>query len=112
MFKGWDPELTSATAIDKNIDVNAKFETDPNPIVGPVDPGVTPNPNPSGNWVVTFKADATKGTVAKENTFYVSKAANKTLADLAADAPKVTKVGYIFKGWDPELTSATAIDKT
>ena len=94
--------------------INAEFETTTtpqDPIVGPVDPSVTPNPDEAKNWTVTFAADATKGTIDAKNTFYVPKTAGKTLADLANDAPKVTaKGGFKFTGWNPALDAKTAIN--
>ena len=94
--------------------INAEFEqttTPQDPIVGPVDPSVTPNPDENKNWTVTFAADAAKGTIGAENTFYVPKTAGKTLADLAKDAPEVTaKAGFRFTGWNPALDKNTAIN--
>ena len=84
-------------------------------VIGPKDPTTSEgkNPDPSKYWTVTFKsADDTKGTVAAENTFYVLKSANKTLADLEKVAPATTaKDGYTFDKWDPALDKNTAIDK-
>ena len=93
-----------------NLTVNAKV-TPQDPIVGPVDPSVTPNPDENKNWTVTFAADQTKGTIAVANTFYVPKTAGKTLADLANDAPEVTaKSGFKFTGWNPALETSKAIN--
>ena len=100
----------SLTAETENLTVNAKV-TPQDPIVGPVDPNVTPNPDETKNWTVTFKADATKGTIGAANTFYVPKTAGKTLADLANDAPEVTaKDGFKFTGWNPALDAKTSIN--
>ena len=104
--------LTKGSLQDEtaNLIVNAKV-TPQDPIVGPVDPNVTPNPDETKNWTVTFAADQTKGTIGKANTFYVPKAAGKTLADLANDAPQVTaKTGFRFTGWNPALEASTAIN--
>uniref|UniRef100_UPI0023F6BACA copper amine oxidase N-terminal domain-containing protein n=2 Tax=Peptoniphilus lacrimalis TaxID=33031 RepID=UPI0023F6BACA len=119
---GWDPALDATTAIDGNLTVNATFEkvtvtpaptpTPTDPIVGPVDPSVNPNPDESKNWTVTFAADANKGTIVSENTFYVLKGSGKTLADLANAAPEVTaKPGYEFDKWEPALDANTTINK-
>ena len=98
------------TAETEALTVNAKV-TPQDPIVGPVDPSVTPNPDEAKNWTVTFVADQTKGTIGKANTFYVPKTAGKTLADLANDAPQVTaKAGFKFTGWNPALDANTAIN--
>ena len=80
-------------------------------VVGPVDPGVTPNPDQAKYWTVTFKsADTATGTVAKENTAYVLKTAGKTLKDVTA--PKTTPAtGYKFDKWAPALDKNTAVDK-
>ena len=80
-------------------------------IIGPVDPGVTPNPDTKLYWTVTFvSADEKTGTVADENTYYVLKTAKKTLADVTA--PKTTPAtGYAFEKWTPALDNKTAIDK-
>ncbi len=80
-------------------------------VIGPVDPGVTPNPDTKLYWTVTFvSADTATGTVAKENTVYVLKTAKKTLADVTA--PKTTPAtGYAFEKWTPALDNKTAIDK-
>ena len=95
----------SLTAETDALTVNAK-------IVGPVDPSVNPNPSESTTWTVTFAADAAKGTVDAKNTFYVLRTENKTLADLANEAPKVTaKQGFKFVGWEPALEANNAIDK-
>ena len=100
----------SLTAETEALTVNAKV-TPTDPIVGPVDPSVTPNPDEAKNWTVTFAADPTKGTIGKANTFYVPKTAGKTLADLANDAPEVTaKAGFKFTGWNPALDANTAIN--
>ena len=113
-FTGWNPALDKNTAINGNMTINAEFEqttTPQDPIVGPVDPSVTPNPDENKNWTVTFAADAAKGTIGAENTFYVPKTAGKTLADLAKDAPEVTaKAGFRFTGWNPALDKNTAIN--
>ncbi|WP_277217962.1 stalk domain-containing protein [Peptoniphilus vaginalis] len=81
-------------------------------VVGPVDPNKVPNPNPDKYWTVKFGSeDPSKGTVAVENTFYVLKTANKTLADLASTAPEVTaKTGFKFTGWNPALDANTSIN--
>ena len=80
----------------------APTPTPTDPIVGPVDPSEKTNPDPDTTWTVTFAADAAKGTIAKENTFYVLRTANKTLADLRA--PEVTaKTGFKVTGWDKGL---------
>ncbi|MEQ2401848.1 bacterial Ig-like domain-containing protein, partial [Peptoniphilus hominis (ex Hitch et al. 2025)] len=114
MFTGWNPALDAKTSINGNLTVNATFETTTtpqDPIVGPVDPSVTPNPDEAKNWTVTFAADQTKGTIDAKNTFYVPKTAGKTLADLANDAPEVTaKAGFMFTGWNPALDANTAIN--
>ena len=104
--------LTKGSLQDEtaNLTVNAKI-TPQDPIVGPVDPSVTPNPDEAKNWTVTFVADQTKGTIDAKNTFYVPKTAGKTLADLANDAPEVTaKAGFRFTGWNPALDAKTAIN--
>lgn len=82
-------------------------------VVGPVDPNKVPNPNPDKYWTVKFESeDTSKGTVAAENTFYVLKKANKSLADLKDKAPATaSKAGYEFDKWDPALDKSTAIDK-
>ena len=98
------------TAETEALTVNAKV-TPQDPIVGPVDPSVTPNPDEAKNWTVIFKADPTKGTIDAKNTFYVPKTAGKTLADLANDAPQVTaKAGFKFTGWNPALDAKTSIN--
>ncbi|MDD7471253.1 MAG: S-layer homology domain-containing protein, partial [Ezakiella sp.] len=80
-------------------------------IIGPVDPGVTPNPDSNLYWTVTFKsADTATGTVAAKNTYYVLKTANKTLADVKAPATTPAK-GYKFDKWTPALDNKTAINK-
>ena len=113
-FTGWNPALDTKTSINGNLTVNATFETTTtpqDPIVGPVDPSVTPNPDEAKNWTVTFAADATKGTIGAANTFYVPKTAGKTLADLANDAPEViAKAGFMFTGWNPALDAKTSIN--
>ena len=113
-FTGWNPALDAKTSINGNLTVNATFETTTtpqDPIVGPVDPSVTPNPDEAKNWTVTFAADQTKGTIDAKNTFYVPKTAGKTLADLANDAPEVTaKAGFKFTGWNPALDAKTSIN--
>ena len=104
--------LTKGSLQDEtaNLTVNAKV-TPQDPIVGPVDPSVTPNPDEAKNWTVTFAADPTKGKIDAKNTFYVPKTAGKTLADLANDAPEVTvKEGFKFTGWNPALEASTAIN--
>ena len=108
--------VDGSTNIIKAADVVVKKAFTPptpeNPIVGPVDPSVNPNPDESKNWTVTFKADATKVITAKANTFYVLKGGGKTLADLANKAPKVeAKTGFKVTGWEPKLDANTAIDK-
>ncbi|WP_058259819.1 hypothetical protein, partial [Fenollaria timonensis] len=107
-FEKWTPALDNKTAIDKDITVTGTFTKD---IIGPVDPGVTPNPDTKLYWTVTFvSADTATGTVAKENTVYVLKTANKTLADVTA--PKTTPAtGYKFDKWTPALDNKTAVDK-
>ena len=80
-------------------------------VVGPVDPGVTPNPDQAKYWTVTFKsADTATGTVAKENTAYVLKTAGKTLADVKA-AKTTPATGYKFDKWTPALDNNTKVDK-
>ncbi|WP_167627535.1 stalk domain-containing protein [Peptoniphilus vaginalis] len=119
-FTGWDPALDANTAITGSLTVNATFEkvtvtpaptpNPTNPILGPVDPSVNPNPDQEKNWTVKFAADPAKGTIAAENTFYVLKTEHKTLADLVAKAPKVTaREEFKFTGWDPALDANTAI---
>ncbi|WP_349267113.1 InlB B-repeat-containing protein, partial [Fenollaria timonensis] len=107
-FEKWTPALDNKTAIDKDITVTGTFTKD---IIGPVDPGVTPNPDTKLYWTVTFvSADTATGTVAKENTVYVLKTAKKTLADVTA--PKTTPAtGYKFDKWTPALDNKTAVDK-
>ena len=107
--------VDGSTNIIKAADVVVKKAFTPptptNPIVGPVDPSVNPNPDESKNWTVTFKAGASKGTIAAENTFYVLKTEQKTLADLVAKAPKVTaKEGFKVTGWNPALDENTSIN--
>ncbi|WP_308577653.1 InlB B-repeat-containing protein, partial [uncultured Parvimonas sp.] len=120
-FDKWEPALTNATSINKDMEVKAYFKAsgttptpqDP-PVVGPVDP-TDPNggkpADTSKYWTVTFKADPTKGIMGTKNTFYVLKNSGKTLADLAKDAPKVTaKPGFKFTGWEPALDKNTSIN--
>ena len=80
-------------------------------IIGPVNPGETPNPDTNNYWTVTFKsADEKTGTVDAKNTYYVLKTANKTLADLTA--PNTTPAeGYTFNKWTPAVDNNTAVDK-
>ena len=80
-------------------------------IIGPVNPGETPNPDTNNYWTVTFKsADEKTGTVDAKNTYYVLKTANKTLADLTA--PNTTPAeGYTFNKWTPAVDKNTAVDK-
>ena len=80
-------------------------------IIGPVDPGKTPNPDTNNYWTVTFKsADEKTGTVDAKNTYYVLKTANKTLADLTA--PNTTPAeGYTFNKWTPAVDKNTVVDK-
>ncbi|MDY3903299.1 MAG: hypothetical protein SOZ44_06985, partial [Peptoniphilus sp.] len=84
-------------------------------IVGPVNP-LDPNvkiSNVNNYWKVIFKSeDATKGKVAEEDTVYVLKTANKTLADLVSKAPATTaNAGFEFEKWTPALDASTKIDK-
>ena len=80
-------------------------------IIGPVNPGETPNPDAKNYWTVTFKsADEKTGTVDAKNTYYVLKTANKTLADLTA--PNTTPAeGYTFNKWTPAVDDKTKVDK-
>ena len=84
-------------------------------VVGPKDPTKPDGKNPDENkyWTVKFEsADTSKGAVAAENTFYILKTAEKTLADLKDSAPAVTAIGNNkFDGWDPVLDTNTAIDQ-
>ena len=113
-FDGWNPALDANTAINKDLTVKAQFSA-LDEIVGPKDPTKPDGKNPDANkyWAVTFEsADTTKGTVAAENTVYVLKTANKTLADIAKKAPATTPVGNNkFDGWNPALDANTAINK-
>ncbi|MDO5302088.1 MAG: hypothetical protein Q4E76_06285, partial [Tissierellia bacterium] len=85
-FEKWTPALDETTAVDQDLTVEGSFAK-LEEVVGPVDPGKTPNPDENQYWTVTFTtADAATGTVAAENTVYVLKSANKTLADVAAPA--------------------------
>lgn len=85
----------------------------PKQIIGPVNPSKKVNPDKEKYWTVKFiSADETKGTVAEKNTFYVSKVANKTLDDIAKDAPNATPIGNNkFNGWDKVLNNSTQIDQ-
>ncbi|WP_411355278.1 hypothetical protein, partial [Peptoniphilus harei] len=111
---GKGQKLDEKTGTDKvaQTTFTAYFEKD---IVGPKDPTKPGGDNPDANlyWTVKFESeDTTKGTVAEENTFYVLKTANKTLADLKDSAPATTaKEGYKFDKWDPALDNKTAIDQ-
>ena len=121
-FDKWNPALTNATTINKDMKVTAYFKqkvvpvptpTDPK-VVGPVDPTDPNGGKPadvSKYWTVTFETeDETKGTVSAKNTVYVLKTETKTLADITA--PEVTaKEGYEFDKWEPTLDKSTAIDK-
>ena len=101
----------SLTAETKALTVKAKA-TPTDPIVGPVDPSVNPNPDKSKNWTVTFVVDPAKGTIDAKNTFYVLKDSGKTLADLAAKAPKVkANAGFKFTGWSLALDSNLIINQ-
>ena len=119
-YKGpvtWTPEdrtvTKSSNAYDKR---NGYFRfiakaTKLEDIIGPVDPGKTPNPDTNNYWTVTFKsADEKTGTVDAKNTYYVLKTANKTLADLTA--PNTTPAeGYTFNKWTPAVDKNTVVDK-
>ncbi|WP_210394469.1 hypothetical protein, partial [Peptoniphilus sp. HMSC062D09] len=119
-YKGpvtWIPEdrtvTKSSNAYDKR---NGYFRfiakaTKLEDIIGPVDPGKTPNPDTNNYWTVTFKsADEKTGTVDAKNTYYVLKTANKTLADLTA--PNTTPAeGYTFNKWTPAVDKNTVVDK-
>ncbi|WP_427848635.1 leucine-rich repeat domain-containing protein, partial [Peptoniphilus sp. SGI.035] len=119
-FENWTPALDASTKIDKDITVKANFKkagttpvtpADPE-IVGPVNP-LDPNvkiSNVNNYWKVIFKSeDATKGKVAEEDTVYVLKTANKTLADITAPATTPAK-GYEFEKWTPALEASTKIN--
>ena len=84
-------------------------------VVGPKDPTKPDGKNPDANkyWTVKFEStDTSEGTVAAENTFYILKTVEKTLADLKDSAPAVTAIGNNkFDGWDPALDTNTAIDQ-
>lgn len=84
-------------------------------VVGPKDPTKPDGKNPDANkyWTVKFEStDTSEGTVAAENTFYILKTVEKTLADLKDSAPAVTAIGNNkFDGWDPVLDTNTAIDQ-
>ena len=107
-FEKWTPALDNKTAVDKDLTVTGSFTKD---VIGPVNPGETPNPDKDKYWTVTFvSADKNTGTVAKENTFYVDKKSGKTLADVKA--PKTMPAeGYSFEKWTPALDDKTAVDK-
>lgn len=115
IFTEWDSTVPTAGPVEAQEFTATYREPAPtpnptNPIVGPVDPSVNPNPDESKNWTVTFVADSAKGTIASENTFYVLKDSGKTLADLVAKAPKVTaKTEFKFTGWNPALDANTEI---
>ena len=116
-YKLWDkPEKNDAKLREADDEesgfVDAELRVLILEVVGPVDPNKTPNPNPDKYWTVKFESeDTSKGTVAAENTFYVLKTANKTLADLASKAPEVTaKTGFKFTGWNPALDANTSIN--
>ena len=107
IFTEWDSTVPTTGPVEEQ-DFTAIYRTPAptptptDPIVGPVDPSEKTNPDPDTTWTVTFAADAAKGTIAKENTFYVLRTANKTLADLRA--PEVTaKTGFKVTGWDKGL---------
>ena len=114
MFDAWskDKKLVDDAVMkdlsDAERTLTAKYRDE---IIGPVNPGETPNPDENKYWTVTFKsADEKTGTVAKENTYYVDKKSGKTLADVKA--PKTTPAeGYSFEKWTPALDDKTAVDK-
>ena len=107
-FEKWTPALDDKTAVDKDLTVTGTFTKD---VIGPVNPGETPNPDENKYWTVTFKsADEKTGTVADKNTYYVDKKSGKTLADVKA--PKTTPAeGYSFDKWTPALDKNTKVDK-
>ena len=111
IFNKWEPLLDNKTAIDKSRKVIAKF-AEIESIIGPVNPNVTKNPNPNQYWTVTFESeDTSKGTVDKNNTFYVLKSKHN-LGDLSNKEPQTTAVeGYAFDRWDPKINVYTPIDK-
>ena len=114
MFDAWskDKKLVDDAVMkdlsDAERTLTAKYRDE---IIGPVNPGETPNPDENKYWTVTFKsADEKTGTVAKENTYYVDKKSGKTLADVTA--PKTMPAeGYSFEKWTPALDNKTAVDK-
>ena len=110
IFDKWEPLLDNKTAIDQGRKVIAKF-AEIQSIIGPVNPNVTINPNPNQYWSVTFVSDDTsKGTVDKNNTFYVLKSRHN-LGDLFNKEPETTAVeGYAFDRWDPMINVYTSID--
>ena len=116
-YKLWDKPETNDAELREADDKESGFEYAVLrvlilEVVGPVDPNKVPNPNPDKYWTVKFESeDTSKGTVVAENTFYVLKTANKTLADLASKAPEVTaKTGFKFTGWNPALDANTSIN--
>lgn len=90
-----------------------KLTVNPKPIIGPVNPSKVANPDEDIYWTVKFiSADETKGTVAEENTFYVSKVAKMTLEDIAEKVPTVTPIGNNkFNGWDRVLNNYAEINQ-
>lgn len=113
IFNAWkvEPEQEFTAEIKGDITVKATF-TELEIIIGPKDPTTEEgkNPNTDKYYTVSFKSDAEKGTIAKENTFYVLKNSGKKMSDITA--PKVTEeYNYVFEKWDPEFSKDTLIEK-
>lgn len=114
IFEKWDPEFSKDTLIEKDLEFTAKF-IKLKEIIGPFNPEDQNAEKPidsSKYWTVTFEsADTSKGTVDKNNTFYVLKTGHN-LGDLFNKEPDTTPAdGYVFDRWEPKVTVYTPIDR-